>query len=185
MTIFDQNAAELRRLHEDIKRTFLSRSKSDDARSEWSEACRLFHDSYDGLAFPGGLSRALDLLKQGDSESVEAAIRFLEADPWFHRSGYIKEEIIQRLKHCRLSVPQEECLRQLILKSIKNPHREFRRYRQLARRVDSDAFRRKLKDIMDTTEDKRIQQLAGWTILVLDNKEAQPRRPADRKLRGR
>jgi hypothetical protein len=41
-----------------------------------------------------------------DSAEIETAISFLEADPYFFRSGYMKEEMWGRLKKAQLSPKQ-------------------------------------------------------------------------------
>jgi len=95
-------------------------------------ACAEFHESYDALAFPGGLDR-LDRLKERDPETIAAAVQFLEAAPHFFRSGYLKEEILQRLKSCPLTDGQRERLSLLIIRSIDGgPRRVHRAYARLA-----------------------------------------------------
>jgi hypothetical protein len=123
-------AARLRELHDAIHRELPKRNDA------WRRACAEFHRSYDELAFPGGLERSLKELKIGDVYAVELAVTFLEVDAMFFRSGYIKEEIIQRLKNAELSPKQIRRLGQAILNVVDNrDSREFRRYCQLAKRV--------------------------------------------------
>jgi len=123
-------AARLRELHDAIHRELPKRNDA------WRRACAEFDRSYDGLAFPGGLDRGLKELKIGDAYAVELAVAFLEADAMFHRSGYIKEEIIQRLKKAELSRNQIQRLGDAILHIVNDRDcREFRRYCQLARQV--------------------------------------------------
>ena len=82
MNRFESGAAELRRLHEKIK-------------LHSAGASHEFADSYDALAFPGGLSTELRLLEEGNARAVEMAVQFLEANPWYLRSGYHKEAILK------------------------------------------------------------------------------------------
>jgi hypothetical protein len=89
MNAFDANAAELEKLRERVDETFRQRGKGPE-RVAWEEAARAFHAAYDKLAFPGGLSRELELLKVGDVTAIELAIQFLEANPWYFRSGFTK-----------------------------------------------------------------------------------------------
>jgi hypothetical protein len=42
-------------------------------------------------AYPPGFWELVGLLRYGDPRGLEQAIRFLEADPWFFRSGYTKD----------------------------------------------------------------------------------------------
>jgi hypothetical protein len=47
--------------------------------------------------------RRLRELKLGDASAVDLAMTFLEVNAMLFRSGYIKEELIQRLKGSELS----------------------------------------------------------------------------------
>lgn len=69
-------------------------------------ACQAFHESYDALAFPGGLQQALQQLQAGDTMPVEAALAFLEIRPYFFRSQYIRTKLLRRLKHLPLTTEQ-------------------------------------------------------------------------------
>jgi hypothetical protein len=53
------------------------------AAAEFNEACRLFYEPYEGI---------LAGVRNGRSEAIEEAVRFLLADPWCHRSGYLKAD---------------------------------------------------------------------------------------------
>jgi hypothetical protein len=100
---FQKNAARLRALHEAIHKTYELRDKSPRHRQAWSDACEEFHHSYDALAFPGGLRYQIERLKAGHADAVELAIQFLEENPMFHRSGYLKEEFIAIIKRAALT----------------------------------------------------------------------------------
>ncbi len=119
-------AARLRELNEAITRGSVKR---DDA---WADACKEFHQSYDALAFPGGLDNEISGLKSGDASSIEMAVTFLEVDAMFFRSGYIKEELLTRLKNADLTSSQVQRLSAAILNVVDDRDcREFRRYCQL------------------------------------------------------
>lgn len=90
MNVFEANAAELEKLREKVDEMFRERSKSPEHMAAWQEAARAFHTAYDKPAFPGGLSSEFELLRVGDVTAIEMAIQFLEANPWFFRSGYTK-----------------------------------------------------------------------------------------------
>jgi len=127
--VFQRNAAELRRLYQRIK----DEAARQPAGPGYHAACAEFHQRYDALAFPGGWRAAQEKLRRGDAETVETAIRFLESDPYFHRSGYMKEKIIPRLKHVALTREQRDRLGRLIIESVETPwRREYRQYARLA-----------------------------------------------------
>jgi hypothetical protein len=100
-----KNARALRKLEARIKDTFACRGDSPAGRVDWERACAEFHGNYADLAFPGGIA-VLPALGRGDTKAVEAASLFLAADPWFFRSGYLKEYLWRRLKHQTLSDAQ-------------------------------------------------------------------------------
>ena len=68
---------------------------------------------YDQLAFPGGLTKQFELLEAGDPEAIEMAVRYLEADPWYFRSGYYKADMLRFLRKHPLSDDQSARLRAL------------------------------------------------------------------------
>jgi hypothetical protein len=136
-SIITENAARLRELHDEIHRTYRLGPHGPDHHA----ACRRFHGSYDALAFPGGLTLGLDRLKRLDPLTVEMAVRFLEEDPWFHRSGYIKEVIVMRLKNALLTEPQRYRLASVVLRSmVKGSGRAARHLARLAPMVMSATF---------------------------------------------
>lgn len=129
ISAIEKNALRIRELYADIDSTFHKQPHG----PEHHAACARFHAEYDALAFPGGLNQGMKRLKAGDGEAIETALQFLEADARFFRSGYIKEEILRRLKHCDLSSIQKHRLARLILRSIDHGGlREFRGYSRLS-----------------------------------------------------
>jgi hypothetical protein len=66
-------------------------------------------------------------LRSGDAAATEAAIVFLEADPWCFRSGYEKAELMKHLARVDLDGRDQERLRGVVVHVIQQPHRrEFR-----------------------------------------------------------
>jgi len=141
--IFQRNARHLRELNEQIEQSFAQRDLDEKHRASWMQACARFHSSFDQLAFPGGLQRQLDRMSHSDPEAIELAVRFLEADPWFFRSGYIKEQLLRILRRVVLTEDQQARLRAVILHHVEiDGRREFRRYCQLARVLNEPSFRK-------------------------------------------
>ncbi len=131
------NAARLRQLHERIHETFQARPHG----PEHHAACDEFHKAYDSMAFPGGLSAGLKRLKNSDPEAVELALQFLQADPYFFGSGYIKENILRQFKRFPLTKDQHLRLAALIVRSIDGGgRREFRGYSRLARKIHPESL---------------------------------------------
>jgi hypothetical protein len=117
--VFESNAAKLKDLHEAIHTALARRSESPARRAVWEDACRRFHAEYASLAFPGGLARAFSQLEAGDPTAIAMAVRFLEADLYFFRSGYHKEDFIKHLCKNPLSEDQKKRLREVILARIR------------------------------------------------------------------
>lgn len=104
--LIEHNAEECRRLHARIHETFKRRNASREKMAEWVLACEEFHARYDALAFPGGYSGALERLASGDEFTIEAALCFVEARPYFFRSGYILKALLPKLKKAKLNPSQ-------------------------------------------------------------------------------
>jgi hypothetical protein len=166
-TVFEANAARIVELHEALHLAFRDRDMSSHHWALWEEAGLRFRKSYDGLAFPGGLIRQQDRLKRLDPEAVELAVQFLEANPWFFRSGYIKEGFIRVLKRIPLSEDQQSRLRRALLAMVdQGAGREFRQYCTLARAVRTTDFRADLEARLEST-DQRVSQRARWMLEAL------------------
>jgi hypothetical protein len=103
--IFISNAEEIQRLRAHRNETWRDPCKTPEQRRRaFSEYC----DRYDELAFPGGASSAIARVASGDSEAIEAALCFVEARPFFFRSGYMFKAFLQKLKRAKLSPSQSK-----------------------------------------------------------------------------
>ncbi len=132
----------------------------------WRETVALFWDAF-AAAWPPGFQADLSRLRAGDAGAVDAAISFLEADPWFFRSGYAKEEIIAYLNRLPLTEAQAERLRRVVLAAVDGrDRREFRRYCRLARKVDSPALRSELAGRLECAE-PAVRRHARWVLEAL------------------
>jgi hypothetical protein len=82
-----------------------------------------------------------DRIKKGDSEAIDSAIAFLTADPYFFRSGYMKQVVLRRLKQAPLTRQQTERLQGLVIDAITQAHRfQFADYAPLAAAIASPDF---------------------------------------------
>lgn len=76
-----------------------------------------------------------------EPSSLEFAIAFLELDPWFFRSGYIKARFLENVKKASLSETQRSRLNDVLHDAVRNRSgREFRRYCRLAGRIADKAL---------------------------------------------
>jgi len=167
-SVFETNAAKLRDLHAAIKTTFRRRNDGDAQWAAWQEACRRFHASYDALAFPGGIGKAMLLFEKRDPDTIEMVVRFLEADPWFFRSGYHKAYMMKQLRQFPLSEDHRKRLQQVILARIesKETPREFRWYCRLARCVSDADFEQRVASLATAPGQVRRRH-AGWVLAQL------------------
>jgi len=167
MGIFETNAEELQKLHEKIQEEFRHRAESPERMAAWTEAARVFHESYDRLAFPGGIGREFELLRAGDPTAIEMAVRFLEADPWYFRSGYHKADFLRLLRKQALSDDQCARLRDVILKRVRGrPVREVRAYCRFAPKVANAAFESEVVSIAQNSN-RRAARAAQWLLQCL------------------
>ena len=167
-SLLDTNFEKLRFLHEAIKKTWVHRQLDKESFEAWKQACQEFHSSFDRLAFPGGLSRALTLLAEKDDEIIEQSVRFLEHDPFFFRSGYIKADILRHLRNCPLSEDQKRRLQEVIIARIYDTtRREFRWYCRLAKHITDGEFESKIEELASTKVPKMVARQAGWVLAQL------------------
>ena len=121
------NAEEIGRLHARVKETAKLRDRRPDGLQNWQQACEAFHARYDALAFPGGFGTALERIAAGEPAAVDAALCFLEARPFFFRSGYMFKDILRTVKRAALN--KEQAAR---LESIAAAYGQYRATRRRA-----------------------------------------------------
>jgi hypothetical protein len=108
------NAEEIRRLSARIDETVRLRDRGPEHHRNWELACQAFHSRYDALAFPGGYTGALERIAAGEPNATEAALCFLEARPFFFRSGYMYKDILRMAKRAALPKPQAARLASIV-----------------------------------------------------------------------
>ena len=127
----------LQSLHEAIHETAVFRDRSPSANEAWRSACENFH-SYES-ALDRYLERVFSDTDFKDQETIEFVISFLELDPRFFRSGYIKEAMLQKIGRAALRPKQLTRLRAVLLDAVdRRGGREFRRYCRLAAHICDD-----------------------------------------------
>lgn len=120
--------------------TSACRDQGKKARAEWHEACDAWHRIRHIADFMWS-SVFLEKLRSSDKEAICDAILFLECDPWYYRSGYLKAKFVQGLKLASLSDRDRSRLRKVIMNVAVGRNRcEFRKYCSLARVVGDQSF---------------------------------------------
>lgn len=149
-----------------IHQTFHKRRESDGAWQEWSDTCRAVHR----IKLPTDFlwsDEHRDKVRSGDREAIDDTIVYLEADPWYFRSGYLKEWLLDNLRKAPLNEENKSRLRKVILNvAAGRNRREFRRYCLLAKKVTNEDFER-------TVKEKAEARIAGncgkferlWTVV--------------------
>lgn len=127
-------AAKLQQLHATVHTTWAHRDRDARFRRVWSDACDAFHTYVS--AIDRYLDRACDEKRYTDREVIEFSICFLEVDPWFFRSGFLKQELLTRLKRTELDKSAKERLRAVLIDAVnRRGTREFKYYCRLAVRL--------------------------------------------------
>ena len=115
-------------------------------------------------------------LRRRDFGKIDPLIEFLEADPVFFRSGYVKEGVLDCLKGVPFDPKQADRLRSVLLRIVETRDcREFRRYCRLARYVDSETLRADLAAKASAAEEGPRRR-AGWMLEALAGADRQARR---------
>jgi hypothetical protein len=130
-------------------------------------------------AFPSSFWDACGRLKRGDPGGLETAIGFLEADPWFVRSGYLKADLTRFVGRVALSADDRERLGRVVCAVVdRGDRREFRRYCRLARAVDTPALRAELGARLGQA-DAGIRRRSAWVLSALADGTSGKPPPAD------
>jgi hypothetical protein len=94
---------------------------------------------------------------------------FLEADPVFYRSGYMKEKLLTELKRRKLDRREVERLQAIIINIIRTPdhRREFTDYCRVAAAIADVRFRSELEGLA-RSRSTPIALRASWALMALD-----------------
>ncbi len=115
--------------------------------------------------------RDMVLMQGGDKSKVDVAIAFLEADPWFHGSGYAKAKLIRYLKPPMLKPDEIKRLQNVVLSLVdRRDDRDFRAFCKLARKVDGPRLREQLTQRL-AQNDLNVQRRARWVLEALAQKD--------------
>ena len=104
-------------LQSQIKAALPERSKSPQGLKAWQDACVAWHNHTSILA-TFWQKEYLSAVESGDPESVDLAISFVEVNPYYFRSGYMKDRLFRRLRRSKLSEDQRQRLLSAITEAI-------------------------------------------------------------------
>jgi hypothetical protein len=138
-------SAKYRALHKRVHETCQRRHVDHSSHEAWQQACKAFHayrSSLDPL-----FERAYQEKIYCDKMLVEFAIGFLEVDPRFFRSGYIKQVILSRIKRSVLCESDQRRLRGVCIDAVNcRGGRAFKYYCRLAAALADDLLIRQLEE---------------------------------------
>jgi len=139
-----RESAVLHALHERVHITCRTRHTDRHAHAAWTEACHAFHTYVSAL--DPYLDAALCDPCYTHSEQIEFVVCFLEVDPHFFRSGYLKQDLLTRIKRSKLTAPIKRRLHAVLLDAVhRRGTREFKYYCRLAAAVADDGLRGQLE----------------------------------------
>jgi len=150
---FPDRVAELNRLNQAVADTsdlrWRTRRPADIAA--WEKAVKTWYDysgcSRDDKFYIFESDRFLTALASGEAEARKCALTFLEYDPYYFRSGYMKAKLLIRLKHLLLTEDEMARMRAIICKAIldRRPKCEFRYYARMLKNIGTPEFRRQIR----------------------------------------
>jgi hypothetical protein len=178
LTVDDIRQAEheINARHARIYETLPHRTKSEAHRREWEDACLAFR-AYRHPVFDLMRPDVLEKIRSGADSWRSAAILFLEVDPWFFRSGYMKQRLLRVLKGATLTTQERQRLDAVFLAVVTSrDRREFREYCRVAAKVGSLTLRRGLVASL-STDDERVRARTTEMLRYLDEHGAAQRAP--------
>ena len=165
--LIKSEASKLEALNADIHRTVPDRDKDEKSHLAWQNACEAFH-TYRSRMDPY-LERACDEERYEDSDLLEFAVCFLEVDPWFFRSGYLKQILLTRLKRSELVEPFKQRLRGVLGDAARRRGtREFKYYCRLAVALANQQLVGELEALCSNT-DTAVAQRARMMLEAIRN----------------
>jgi len=164
---------EVNKLHKNLRETFKHREKSPRQREQWKRAAKDFR---------GYPSPVYDLVEQclkfgllHDQKLREFTFDYIDIDPYFFRSGYMLDSLLQRVKKLHLTGLEITLIQRLILRRIETGAlRNFRRICRLIHMLDIDGFYSEVSNRAKST-DSEVRRRAKFALAYF---------PIDGRLRG-
>lgn len=174
---FEERAARVRAANEALMAAAARRRRTPSGRwdendtsiAEWRARAAEFWETM-RAALPDAFADSVERVKRGDSSGVELLLDFLEADPMYFRSGYLKADLLRWLSHVTLTEAHLRRLRAIVVQVVSsNWRREFHRYCLFAKRLDAPEFRADLERLAQS-ERPDVRLRANKALAVLDGK---------------
>jgi hypothetical protein len=147
-TAIQEEGKTLRELHERVQRTFAKRTTSGKGQEDWNKACKAIHSYHSPLE--EYFRSACEEPTYIDKRLIDFAISFLEADPYYFRSGYLKAIFLKHLKRSALAASHTKRLLNVLVDAAqRRGTREFKYYCRLATRLYDPELVRQLQLIAE------------------------------------
>lgn len=156
-------AAIEKHLHDEVHRTFSARStRNSKSQKAWSDACEKFHRYKSPFEryWSENFKRSVKL---GNRNSIDELITFLELDPYFYTSGYLKTRLIRIIKNSPRTKRDDLRLRMIIWNRALGPNRrEFTDYCRLAARITTPDFQEEVSRLVSRATDYKPEMLFSY-----------------------
>ena len=141
-----------------VRQAGLSQERGNGHRQKGSAACRQRMRHYDRIY--DCIHRAVRATNySGDRNLLEFVICFLEEDPRFLRSGYIKELLLTKVKRSALMGSDRSRLQAVLLDAVHcRGGREFKRYCRLAAKISDPVLVAALEEVAEAGDRRQISR---------------------------
>ena len=180
-----EEGAKLGELYARRRRAILHRERDSASHSEWDRACYAFR-SYVSRLNPY-IERARKKVRYADKDKnlLEFVVCFLEVDPWFDCSGYLKEIFLTRVKRSDLDEETKERLRRVLLDAVnRRGTREYKYYCRLAAVIGDEDLVAALETASDNNDGavaRRAKMMLG-TIRQRQREASRAQEPRGQNL---
>lgn len=161
-SMISRHEDEYNKLDLSLKEAFSRREKSDQAYRDWQLAAKRFRE------YSSEVDRMVDACLTQDisdhSDLREFAFCFIQCDPYYHRSGYVMEKLLRKIKALSLSDLEKRLLRELLIRRIDTKaRRNFRDICRLIPKIETDALKDKVVSRI-RSDDPSVKYRAGFAM---------------------
>ncbi len=154
--------AEVNDLHKKLWEAVEHREKSPNQREQWIRAAKAFREHSSPL-----YDLVDECLKSGllhNPDLREFVFDYIDQDPYFFRSGYMLESLLQRVKKLPLTKSEKTSIQLLVLKRIETRAlRNFRHICRLIHMADSNGFHSEISNRAKSS-DPQVKRRAEFAL---------------------
>lgn len=155
-------------VHAAFSKVVNRRDKEDPRTQRWLDAVERFWHAL-AQVYPTHLQEVIDGRRDICEIDTVDVLDFLEADPIFHRSGYMKARLLAVIKKRDLNRDEFLRFQHVVLQIVRTRDcREFRQYCNAAARVDDARLRSELAEIL-ASGDADQKRRARWMLDAVEH----------------